>query len=929
MNLEFSNKLLDWYWEHGFRRSDKYSLPLSNWVRELYESRDDLIAAASSSKDLKPAFAVWGPSQTGKSMLVSAYFDRMAVKNREAGEDGKNSALYWPGGLPGFFIMPDEFKNDPPSWINVLNPFRLGKDASACLSRFALGSLTPMPGRHHVKDPQHPIQLKLLNQTELLHVLGRGYDTECLGPHAGAATIWTVDEFRDRTEAVKRKFSAKPGPVSKDAVEMLLAVCRVLDSMVLAELIRYKPLVREGVENWESILAGLLDDPQFNANPELVELLAAEVLWDGATVLTDAFRKLKNAMRMFEQMWGHRAVYCDIQVAALFLDMDSVLVAFDGPPTSASPQSRDRQISDQIRQLRYKIDGDRILLGLSPSLPNLMNLSPEDYGHLQSLVLEMVIPLNPEFLEDKTNFKRFLEKSDLLDFPGVGNENNPKFTRIDLGFPNSPAATDVPTDVPPENRFPKYNPRLLFTRILKRGKTATIVSLYARQLKIDGFNIFLALDKNPPAKPGELNEGIDTWWKYSVPAFFKGSRNTKSPLPLNLVVLWWADLINAATPVQANYMTKVKWIYDPVGDISNPKVSNFFALNYYAIGRGIVHEANKDKLKPDSFFVRDITGEAEFKRVFGEAQTPGYQSFISMIEDEKTGGAEFYFNELCKQLESPVLRRDQILSGVTETARKKIGTLLVVKDLFPEPEERDVRRETLEAMQKEILEVLEESDERACSQINHLLREALNIDYRTLKPVPLFTHEISASFIRIQYASWITSQCNRVDTWRKNGCKEKPDWRLLDLDSREKLRCWLEALVASVEPHLLAISNWLKDLVEYNSVKQATDLRRVLAIHMGNLLVYGKSGPPSYDIDMSGTATFDIPLTDNKGNVLKGSACSSYKVFLQPFLEQQLDRLLNEGVEIMQRQEQPGDAELRDICQKHNCLPASAAAVPD
>jgi hypothetical protein len=924
MNLEFSNKLLDWYWEHGFQRADKYSLPASSWVRELYEVRDELTRTTASSQDIKPAFAVWGPSQTGKSMLVSAYFDRFSIRKRETGEDGKNSALYWPGGLPCFFVMPDEFKNDPPSWINVLNPFRLGKDASACLSRFTLGSLTPMPGRHHVHTPIYPIQLKLLNQTELLHVLARGYDTECLGPSVGyGGTTWNVDEFRDRTEAVKRKFAAKPGPVSKEAVEMLLSLCSVLKSIVFAELPRYKELMKDGEVNWENILAGLLDDPQLNSNSELVEMVAAEILWDGAAPLTEAFRNLKNEMAKFDKMWGKRTLYCDLQVAALFLDMDSVLVAFDGAPPGAGEKSRDRQIQQQIEKLRYKIDGDKVFIGLSPSLTNPLSVARDSYGHLQSLILELVIPVNPDFVED-SNFKKFLEKSDLLDFPGVGNENNPKFTRIDLGFPNSPAASGAPSDVPPENRYPKYSPQRLFTRILKRGKTATIVSLYAKRLKIDGFSIFVALDKNPPAKPSELNEGIETWWKCAVPDYFKSGCNKKSPLPLNLVILWWAGLINEVSSTTGNYMSRIKWIYDPLGDISNPQVANFFAMNYYGLPRGLVQDP--DKLKPNSSFVTAIMNEQEFRRVFGGDESPSLRSFMTMLEDEKTGGAEFYFNELCRQLESPVLRRDQILKDIVESAKKKSGALLSVKDLFPEPEERDIRRETLEEMKMEISQVLKDCDERDVAQINHLLREMLNIDFRTLKPVPMFTHEVSATFVRSQYASWITSQCNRVDTWRKNGRKEKPDWTLLGLDSREKLRSWLEALVASIEPHLLPMSVWLKDLVEYNSGRQATDLRRVLAIQMGNVLVYGKSGPPAYDMGMSSSATFDTPLTDNKGNVLKGGQCSSYKVFLQPFLEQQLERLLNEGVEMIQRQEQPGDGELRELCVKFNCLPA--AAVP-
>jgi len=926
MKHEFANTLLDWYWDFGSRRTDKYGLSLSGWVHDLYEARDGFAAADAAALDTKPAVAIWGPSQTGKSILVSAYFDSMSVRKRVAGEDGKNSALYWPGGLPCYFMMPDEFKADPPPWINLLNPFRLGKDASACLSRFSIGSTTPVPGRYHVMTPQYPVEMKLLNQIELLHVLGRGYDTECLGPlHNGTATIWTVDEFRDRVQAVKKRFPSRPGQLNRAAVELLLDVCSVFDSMVLAELTRFQPLVaREGMENWKNILAGLLDDPQFSSDPELVGALAADILWDSAAPLTEAHRKLKVALAKFQEMWGGRTIHCDLQVAALLLDMDSVLVAFDGPPPDATAMTRDRQIADQIRQLRFKVDGDHVYLGLSPSLPHVLNLSPEDYGHLQSLVLELIIPVNPDYLE-QSNFKKFMERADLLDFPGVGNDANAKFTRIDLGFGNTPNANDAPIDIPPENRFPKYNPRLLFTRILKRGKTATIVSLYARKLKIDGFNIFLALDKNPPAKPSELNEGINTWWKCAVFNYYKSGRNTKSPLPLNLVLLWWANLINEAGPAAANFMSRVKWIYDPLGDISNPAVSNFYTLNYYRFPHrgGVLDET---KLKRDSFFVRGITSEPEFKRVFGPSDASGYRSFMRMIEDAETGGAEFFFDELCRQLEKPVLRRDQVLKSVSEASTEKILSLLAAKDLFPEPEERDVRREILEAMQAEIFGLVDSSDDRVITQLNHLMRELLNIDYRALKPVPVFPHEVNTDFLRSQYASWITSQCNRVEAWRKNGRRDKPHWSLLGLDSREKLRNWLEALVASLEGHLLKMAIWLKDLVEYNIDRPGTDLRRILAIRMGNVLVYGRSGPPSYDTASGDSASFDDMSVDPKGRSLKGRGCPAYKVFLQPFLERQLGELLKEGIGIIQRQAQPGDEQLRKLCLENDCLPASAAS---
>src|ERR1700734_762477 len=104
MNLQFANDLLDWHWKHGVQRIDKYILSPSGWVRTLYDSRDDLAAAAVAAQEVQPAFGVWGPSQTGKSMLVSGYFDKYALASRVKGEDGKNSALHWPGGEPCYFF---------------------------------------------------------------------------------------------------------------------------------------------------------------------------------------------------------------------------------------------------------------------------------------------------------------------------------------------------------------------------------------------------------------------------------------------------------------------------------------------------------------------------------------------------------------------------------------------------------------------------------------------------------------------------------------------------------------------------------------------------------------------------------------------------------------------------------------------------------
>ena len=158
-------------------------LPTGGWLRELRDLRDGFESTMPSLEQEKPAVAIWGPSQTGKSTSVSSYMDETAVYTEDYEKDGTESALHWEGGAPAFFIHPFLTKGAPKiSNHLVLNPFNSGLDASACLSRFVNGSLKKdVPGTRWIPDPKFPIGIQLVRSYELWMSIARGYSSQCWG----------------------------------------------------------------------------------------------------------------------------------------------------------------------------------------------------------------------------------------------------------------------------------------------------------------------------------------------------------------------------------------------------------------------------------------------------------------------------------------------------------------------------------------------------------------------------------------------------------------------------------------------------------------------------------------------------------------------------------------------------------------------------
>jgi hypothetical protein len=961
MSLAISEALLDWYWKFGVKRSGNYAIQVGDWTKSLYDINRRFILVQEAMQNTRPAFAIWGPSQTGKSTLVSAYMDQKAQFPRIEGEDGKGSALHWEGGEPAFFMAPkvDEKMGETiPPWVTVMNPFNGKKDASACLSRFVYGTTTPGSTGYFVKSARFPIEVKLVARCDLLQALARGYNTECLGPgQRKMRTEWTWEKLQNTLN----KFLAEKGAAAKepkrDAFELLYELYQILIDLEFAGLREFKLLRKEDNSNLENDLSFLFNNRQLLSDLRLVEEFSALVLWDGFKALTDFWQKMELARKKYEQVWAGKTIHCTHKVAALFLDMESCPVFFDRENATAKEGSRQRSIHEQVHKLAFKEEGGAIFIGISSEMSGAtqFNFSPEDYAIFQGLVWELVVPLNPANLTD-TPFTTFIKQSDLLDFPGVGNEQKNNVTQIDCDWVISAdqqiAAEKNPNILNPEGEGENkrigtpFSPQGYFVKVLKRGKTASIVSTYAKRMNVDGFNIFQNIDMHPPVNANQLITGVNTWWKSMVPNYFKRQEGP-SPLPLNLALCWWASIVNEAPLNSTKVLENAKRIWEPLGVISAPDISNTFALNYYSIPRGFVRES---RLEQGSVIYKTIKEEKVFQIQFRSQVSMA--SFESMVADKVTGGTNYFFQQLTVQAEAvrsnPERNRLELLRQEQDRKAKELLDLLFRDaNLFPEPEIKDKRKIYLDKLDETITEALHgiqrkngdpkifkdpKDMEEGLRVLNYVLREALNISYNDLLMVPDDLDAINEQFIYSQYQKWIVSQMDRYRTVLRSKCSrlqrkgvpaskdEEEAPPIINLPA-ELLRECLEAMVTSVRPSEIdgddgantnQIAKWLTQLANYKSRAgglRLADLRTHLSVKMTNLLLFEQMLKTVREVDSTRKVEkLSEPLRD----------CPSYRVFIQPFYENHIERLKLRQVKGMIRPDDiPGDKELVTVIEKY------------
>lgn len=915
--LNLGETLKSWYWDYGIRRKGEYALGIKDWAGELYRASEMALNHAEATRPRRPAMAIWGPSQTGKSTLVSRYMDEQAVVDAECGEIGGGSALHWEGGRPALFFKPSSLSEETAYAKDtvILNPFNSGLDASACLTRFVWGAAAVDDPGVYVEDPEFPITIELVRVEDLWQAMARGYDSQCLGPAPKGAEsgghlpsrlppIWTVDKFKKAF--FKALDGAPPAPdtaVDRVAFEHLFTFCNVVDDFLFADLPRYRELKGESGAGWTEIRASLLsplvEHPRRGSIPNLLlydpaaaRAFTSAIFWDGYGVLSEYFEEMSSKLEEWRKKWGDKPIRCSIEVAAMLLDMETYALYLKRPDLP-----KEHRIHQLVPRIKYQETESAIHIGLDLADSFLEN--QEDIGIFQGLVWELIVPLNPANLS-KSAFRDFMEVSDLLDFPGV--ERGGRATegnRIDLDLlAEARRRGNLRSEGSVESQ--KNDPYQFFVRVLKRGKTSTIVSTYAKRMTIDGFSIFMDLDKDKP-NGDELIAGIHTWWRNRVPDYFSRHRSLpdpekKSPLPLNFGMMWWAFCFD-----EKHSMESLKAKYDVLDELADPRFAQVFAMNYYSISRGQMKEETLRNL-PE--LVERLRGETAWKKQFRDALSQ--ESFQAMLDDQVSGGTEFFFDHIRRQMTGiretweEHLQPIQAKAGAAGSILEK---LLETESLLPEERKPDYRRQHLEGFRKVLGQQIAGARGEDCYRLNFQLRKMLDIPAQLLDPVPANHADIDASFIARQYNHWVNSRKSQSAPSFENGADE-PWLGIAEDQERERI---LRALVESISPDFGDLARWLKDLVRRDSIGHI-DLRRLLAVRLTNALVFGPGGAR---IQKETKYAAGRPSDE-----LESAGPDQYtRLFIEPFHGEDghLQALIKREVQPRKRPDQPGDPEIKSI----------------
>ena len=908
-----ASRLVDWYWTEGARRTerpvgaaewdgnyDQFVLPTGTWLRQLYDVRHGLAAVEQAAAAPRPAVALWGMSQTGKSTSVSALIDvnvQVSVDHPES--DGEGGGLHWAGGLPFFFVAPhrdlDKGETYPMHWYErSLNPFNSGLDASSCLSRFVPGSTAPMGGRVHVSDPQHPVRVQLVPPNDLLHALARGFDSECLGPALkGKQEEWTVDrfdrmlaEFRDQHRGLMSQ------PASRIAYERMLAVVETLNDLVFARVETFAKL-RTNDADWQSRQEVLLSDPVLLADPKVTDAFAAQVFWSGSQIFTERYLAMRSLYEQLMQEWGSRPVYATLPATTLLLDMAACVNAFKPRQNADTREGKQQRLIDA---LGYRIQGDRVLLGCGTDYTQRVGGTAEHFSNFQGLVWELVVPINVENLAPGA-FRDLVAGTDLLDFPGVGRDEKNETNRLNA----NPAKLG-------EGKGQRCTVENFYSDIVKRGKTASIVATYSRRLSVDSFSILQNIDKDEPSNHAtdQIANGVRTWLRNMAPDFVEGAGQKPQGVSLNLGLTFWGEFVDQSKADRASNFEMRRKFYGKLGVLADPDVTTVFALNY--------HWMKSPRVKFTQPFRQGVplyervVSEPEFQRMFRNPVSQ--QSLVEMTEDlvrGGSGGADFLFAQLRAQvLSHGAAARQARFAPVLERLRQTLQSLVQWRHLRKPKTDSDTRLDEIDAFLARVEVTLGERTENGVRASSYALRELLGVDPATVTLPPSGRDGLTAAYVGKLFNEWKNRQGLRFDEWLRHGRTTEPDWAALGFTTREQVENFLDALINSfdrqVANEIAALGRRAWETIPGSESHRHAHLKRYLAMEMSNRLLYKAPGTPPRPV-LRAARTIDA----------KGRETPAYVAFIGPWIEGQLAAIKQSLTPVVLRPPLNGDARLEQL----------------
>jgi len=800
--LKFSRKLKEWYWKHGVKRQNEYELSRTRWLAPLCNTNIELEAIHRQNMP-RPSTAIWGPSQTGKSTLVARYIDEMSRDSK-----GNGTALHWEGGEGAYFSLPRGASADSfDSNVTVLNPYNGGMDASACITRFTKGSLeSGAENSFWVKNPSFPVAIRFSNKTEITLSVARGYHGQCVQENPNK--LWNLRDLKELIKIIDSREDQKNLHAEKDVFDDALSLCQVIEDLAFAKLPRYRSLLTDE-KNSEEIRELILGSKALVSSKKALNSFKAEILWDDSKPINEFYIALLKNLEKQKEIWGEREIFCSLEAASSFLDMDSFSMFNNGSPVAANEELKEVRVNRILSGLEFNRDVNNVFIGRGKGQGNRLFTNPNEFGVFQGLIQEVVIPLNLKNLK-QSPFLEFIKNFDLLDFPGV-----------ERGGQSSSSSKIVLTSKKDEFSLTETIPWESFlTKVLKRGKTATLFQGYSRKLLIDTVSIFQDLDNDKP-NAQDLITGVETWWR-STDSKRPYQSTEKSPLPLNCVMTWWAKMLNESPANRATIFGKNQNKYEQLGLLANPNVANLLAINDSTLPRGRLNTETK-KILPA--LIKTIRNEPQFKKLFSFDQNR--ESFRSMVED-KDGGMDFFFTTLITQVKSSTLR-DSFWSEKSKCAVVKLEALLMVNGLLPKSQSKE--KDRVHYLQL-LHELLAEDSEYATTgkriKVENGLKQILNVNEEELESLPIKSDDLNQSFIRRQFSKKGKCLFNIQDEG------EEVCWKLLGFTSEEEAQLSWHAICMSIEPNLKEILDWLRTIIKQQTKFKMIDYRRFLAVRMSN-----------------------------------------------------------------------------------------------
>ena len=810
MDPTLLSKLIQWYWEFGVQRQGSHKLEPAIWLDQLYQQIDTISRLVRAQRPFKPCAALWGPSQSGKSTLLTRYIDFPS-----AGRNGFSSALQWRAEDKIRFSGDESACSDDV----ILNPYNAGSDASYCISRFTLADA--------VSDPSCPVEIRLITHAHLLQFLSQGYHSECdRRDSKGLELNFDLPKFEERLPTT----TGEPRPVDPAAYQRLHELADILDALIQAQLEQYKNLG----PNRNLVRRKLLECSALNSDLPAVDRFAAQLLWDdlgdGSDPITESYRLLRRKLGEYESNFGSRRILCSYRVAKLLLSSDTYHRLSRNPPDEMVEKLR-----KEIREVKCKVTGTEVLIGGSEGTA-LFASSDEAFALFQGVIGELVFPLNRSaFPERSKGFCEFLNNTDLLDFPGVARSESTQALLTKRDLEGAEHAK-------------------ILTQVLKRGKTAAIADASGRVPTIDSFCILSRID-NFPSNTAQLTSGVRSWLKGLGLEDWPPRENNL--LPLNFVFTFSATMVNDVIKDPTLGLDRFFEKIGNIGAISKPSISRQFLVTYpeFPTKGGQVDQRSPEKLE---LAERQIAQSADFKGRF----SANAETLHEMIEN---GGTDFLLRSLREQVAGS--KRSTQIASQLDGCADRIKALLVQASPT-NPETAALRQQEIQSWRDAIVNALESNRKQfpnkdAPAQISENLRRLLNVPPDDLQPIPLrCAAMVLDEYVETQFERWRQIGLRQIASPGKLGFK----------DSAQATR--ILGYLYEHAIGLGQIIPWIRaNFGSISDNNEARWARRFLALKMSDTLAFGAdSRPPHRQFSQSEFAVKPDPTSNQVQPRLHGFA---------------------------------------------------------